>query len=383
MTFISTNATETDSIPPNTTSKTIHRIEVQAVPSAIFHTNSFLEGDNNEMRTMNHDQTYKLNYAFQKPHNQVEAHIYNDNYQGIGLAWHHLNPQLGNPVTAYIFQGARIANLSHRLSLNYEWNLGLTFGWRPYDEESNPENRVIGSKVTAYINAEAYLAYRLSKQFDVNLGVALSHFSNGNTSLPNAGLNTIGARVGLAYYVNREEPAGRRRMPIPPFKKHVSYDLLFYGAWCKIGFYADDGPWILPEKFGVYGFSFSPLYNLNHWFAAGLALDGVYNRSANLDTDELYNDQNQLLLPPARRQMALGLSGHAEFIMPYFTINLGLGKNIVNDGGSFSGIYETVALKIGVTRHAFINIGYSLRDFKSPNHLMIGAGIRFNHQRRR
>lgn len=80
--------------------------------------------------------------------------------------------------------------------------------------------------------------------------------------------------------------------------------------------------------------------------------------------------------------MALGLSGHAEFVMPYFTINLGIGHNIVNARGDFSGLYQMVGLKIGLPRNAFLNIGYTLRNFKNPNHLMLGIGFRFNHKRK-
>lgn len=44
--------------------KTVHRIAVDAVPATIFHTNEFLRGGNEEIRTMNHDMTFTLKYAF-------------------------------------------------------------------------------------------------------------------------------------------------------------------------------------------------------------------------------------------------------------------------------------------------------------------------------
>lgn len=80
----------------------------------------------------------------------------------------------------------------------------MALGWNGYDEQSNPENKVIGSKVTAYIDADLYVRWMLSKAFDLNAGISLSHFSNGNTTYPNMGLNTGGIRLGLAYYINRQ-----------------------------------------------------------------------------------------------------------------------------------------------------------------------------------
>ena len=44
--------------------KTVHRIAADAVPATIFHTNEFLRGGNEEIRTMNHDMTFTLKYAF-------------------------------------------------------------------------------------------------------------------------------------------------------------------------------------------------------------------------------------------------------------------------------------------------------------------------------
>lgn len=125
-------------------------------------------------------------------------------YQSVGLARHEFNRWLANPISVYLFQGAPIVNFSRRVSLNYEWNLGMAFGWNGYDEQSNPENKVIGSKVTAYIDADLYVRWMLSKAFDLNAGISLSHFSNGNTTYPNMGLNTGGIRLVLAYYINRQ-----------------------------------------------------------------------------------------------------------------------------------------------------------------------------------
>lgn len=368
--------------------KTIHRLEWDVVPSTILHTNPYLKGANDERRTMNHAFTTRLKYAFQMPQTSVQAQTYKDAYQGIGVAYHNLNPQLGNPLSAFIFQGAPIKRFTSSLSLNYEWNLGLAFNWHPYNQETNPQNKVIGSKVTAYIDADFYLRWRLSNHLDLNTGISLSHYSNGNTSIPNAGLNIIGGRVSLAYYLNRKNDKLIPKRVIPPFNKHISYDLLVYGAWRKQGIYLDGNPVALPDRYGVIGFNFTPLYNLNHWFNAGISLDGVYDSSSNLYIEdyvvaynESHNDLDHVVSPSAIRQMSLGLSARAEFVMPYFTIDAGIGKNIINAHAELKGWYQTLALKVDVAHSVFLNIGYSLYDFKTPNHLMLGVGYHFHHKR--
>lgn len=379
--------------PPtlSTPDRIVHRIEADVLPSTIIHTNDFLNGNNPERRTMNHASTAKLKYAFMPPEGSQKAHIYRGVYQGIGVAWHEFNPQLGNPISVYMFQGARIASLSRLLTFNYEWNLGLTMGWNPYNYDTNRDNRVIGSKVTAYIDADFYLAYRLSRYADINAGVSLSHFSNGNTQFPNAGLNTIGIRLGMVCYIGRS-PIGKEKTtekPIPEFIRRITYDLVLYGAWRRRGVYIGQDTYALPGSYAVMGFNFNPMYNINHWLNAGVSLDGVYDRSANLYMEDHITDiggsDNSLdyyRAPRPINQMALGLSARAEFVMPYFTINIGIGTNVINAKGDLRGLYEIMALKLNVTRRLFMHIGYSIDDFKNPNHLMLGLGWRFGNVRK-
>jgi len=367
---------------------TIHRIELSAKPAAILHTNDYLNGNNPEGRTMNHAMSYHLKYAFAAPDGSRENIWYPGAHQGLGVSWHDLNPQLGNPLSVYVFQGARIARLARKLALNYEWNLGLTLGWNPYNAETNPYNISIGSRVTAYINVDFYLQWILSRQMDINLGFTLTHFSNGNTSMPNYGLNTAGLSVGMAYYINRTIPECQKATHhYTEFEKRMTYDLILYGAWRQKA--STDGVDIfpIPRKDVVVGFNFNPMYNLNPWLNAGVSLDGVYDRSANIfpSDDEIveYGDDrtDKYSRPKATKQMALGVSARAEFVMPYFTINMGVGANFLNARGDFKGVYEVLALKMNMTRNAFIHIGYSLYDLKKPNHLMLGLGWRFGKVR--
>lgn len=371
----------TDSIEKG---RTVHRIEAVFKPSAILHTNDYLNGNNPEKRTMNHAMSYHLKYAFSAAEGSREAALYPGAYQGVGVSWNEFNPQLGNPVAVYIFQGARIAKIARRLSLNYEWNLGIAYGWNPYNKETNRTNISIGSKATAYINVDLYLRWMISRCWDLNIGGSLTHFSNGNTSMPNFGLNVAGGMLSLAYYVNRtdnDNPPARRYSA--GFKRSVTCDVLLYGAWRQRAFY--DGYEVMPidRKDPIIGFNINPMYNINPWLNAGISLDGEYDRSSNLvpfngpydkGDDYKYPDY---VPPKASRQMTLGLSARAEFVMPYFTINMGVGTNVVNAKKDFSGVYEVLALKLNVTRRVFLHIGYSLYDLKKPNHLMLGVGWRF------
>ena len=363
-------------------SATVHRVEVEAVPGLILKTNDFLRGNNGEVRTMNHAFTAKVKYAFAPPSGSREAALYKGVYQGVGLAYHDLNPQLGHPFSLFLFQGATIKTLARRLSLNYEWNLGLTYGWKKYDAESHPDNRVIGSKMTAYINLDFYLRYMLSKAWDLNLGASITHFSNGNTSIPNAGLNIGGIKASAAYYFNRKEETGASLQDMDDFHRHWVWDLTLYGAWKRKGLETETGAYAIPGKYGVVGFNLNPLYQINRWLNVGPSLDASYDGSANLEFDLPQGDsqyeptEDDVRLAPWYHRVAVGLSGRVEFTMPYFTINFGIGHNFVNaQTEDLRGFYEILALKIHVLRKAYVHIGYSLYDFYYPNNLMLGLGL--------
>ena len=363
-------------------SATVHRVEVEAVPGLILKTNDFLRGNNGEVRTMNHAFTAKVKYAFAPPSGSREAALYKGVYQGVGLAYHDLNPQLGHPFSLFLFQGATIKTLARRLSLNYEWNLGLTYGWKKYDAESHPDNRVIGSKMTAYINLDFYLRYMLSKAWDLNLGASITHFSNGNTSIPNAGLNIGGIKASAAYYFNRKEETGASFQDTDDFHRHWVWDLTLYGAWKRKGLETETGAYAIPGKYGVVGFNLNPLYQINRWLNVGPSLDASYDGSANLEFDLPQGDsqyeptEDDVRLAPWYHRVAVGLSGRVEFTMPYFTINFGIGHNFVNaQTEDLRGFYEILALKIHVLQKAYVHIGYSLYDFYYPNNLMLGIGV--------
>ena len=150
------------------------------------------------------------------------------------------------------------------------------------------------------------------------------------------------------------------------------------------------------------------MYNLNHWLNIGASLDMYYDHSANLIVDEptvipvsnsseaaeedeeggsmnlpLTSPEDRLRAPSWYRQVTAGLSVRAEYVMPYFTINFGIGHNFVNASSAhFKGFYEILALKTALSPKVFLHIGYSLYSFQYPNNLMLGVGYRFGARRK-
>lgn len=363
----------------------IHRIGLDIRPGYLIPTHNFFKGENERWKPIRQALSFHLNYAFQSQSGTVSDRIYNGAYQGLGLAFNTFGnrKEIGDPISLYMFQGARMARLSSRVTLNYEWNFGLSFGWNRFDADYNYYNKVIGSKINAYLNTNFYLSWMLSPQFDLNAGVDLTHYSNGNTKYPNAGLNTVGAKIGIVYNFNRNASALTKPLyqPIPAFPRHISYDLTLFASWRRKGVIVGDHAVPSPEAYPVIGFNFAPMYNFGYKLRAGVSLDGFYDRSANIYAVEDFRAiRSGFVIPAFHKQLALGLSGRIEYVMPYFTVGLGLGANVLHGGGDLKGLYQILALKMQLTRSSYLHIGYSLHDFHDPNFLMLGIGFRFNNK---
>lgn len=371
----------------------IHQLGIEARPGYVFPTKPFLKGENSKQKRIEAFYSAHLRYSFHFRPNTYVNKIYRGVYQGIGLAHYSFgnSEELGNPTALYLFQGATIAQISRSISLNYEWNFGISGGWKPYDKELNPNNGIIGSKLNAYINANFYFKQQLSPQFDLIYGATLTHFSNGNTNFPNAGLNATDLKIGLNYNFNRDKnnlskALASRAVPIKRFPRHISTDVVLFGSWRRKGFILDDTPLASPDTYHVLGFNINPMYNMGYNLRFGLSLDGVYDSSANIFTKHYIIGVGEpdpgytFYKPSLEKQLTLGVSARGEYVMPYFTVGLGIGANLLHGGGDLKGLYQTLALKIEVTRNSFIHIGYNLKNFKEPNYLMLGIGYRFGNR---
>ena len=373
--------------------KIIHKLELDIRSSSIIPTHKSLRTNDTgapPLLTRRGAAAFHLKYGFQLDPESSLGRLYPYATQGIGISFNTFGArkELGEPWAAYLFQTSRIAALAPWLSLDYEWNFGASFGWNPYDAEENDRNRIIGSKINAYLTVNFFLSARLSRHCSLRAGVDLTHYSNGNTHLPNAGLNTVGGKIGLVYTLNppdglpyRYARATEEAYP-SDFWHRVSYDVILYAATRAKGvLLADNSVYIFPAHFGILGFNINPMYKFNRFLKAGLSLDGQYDETANIYTngERRPNGDPTFYRPPLRQQIGVGLSARGEFTMPFFAINLGIGHNLYYNKGSLAGFYQVLALKLSVTRDLFLHIGYQLHKFHEPNNLMLGVGYRFHN----
>lgn len=372
-----------------TSNKIIHMIGINLKPGYLFPTNDFFKGSNNAQKKINSTLSGHLKYGFKFAPNNYLGKLYPYAIQGIGIGYNTFfnSSEIGNPLSIYLFQTSRIASITQTVSLDYEWNFGASFGWKKYDAEKNPQNQVVGSKANAYIYLGFLLNWQISSNTNLRSGIGLTHYSNGNTSFPNLGVNAIEASIGVVHFFgNYEKSIYSDSLPRNHlFKPYINYDLILYGATRKRGVIPEDSnPMLAPGSFGVIGLNFNPLYNFSKYFRAGVSLDLQYDESANIGkyiANEYISDNPKDLKfykPSFREQFSAGFSLRAEIVMPIFSINIGVGKNFLYKGSDTNSFYQTFVLKTNIAKNIFLHTGYQLYRFKEPNNLMLGLGYRFN-----
>lgn len=366
-----------------------HMIGLDFRPSYVFPTDEFFKGTNYTGKKINSSLAGHLKYGFKFSPDSELGRLYPYAIQGIGISYNTFfnSKEVGNPLAVYVFQTSRIATISPRLSFDYEWNFGASFGWKKFDEENNPNNTVVGSKINAYINLGFLLNWQIAANTNLKAGIGITHYSNGNTNYPNSGVNTLGASIGItrSFGGEKNEKETLNKLINTKFERYISYDLIVYGATRKRGVFPENhDPLLAPGSFGIIGLNFNPLYNFSRYFRAGLSLDMQYDESANIGrhiaNDEIPSTPENLKFfrPSFLEQFSTGISVRAEIVMPIFSINLGIGKNFICKGSDTNSFYQTFVLKTNITNNIFLHTGYQLYRFKDPNNLMLGIGYRFN-----
>lgn len=384
MSLVSSDVFAEDSIPSWFSHRPEWHIGAELSPAFVPGTNGFLRGANYSGKRVGGNISGSARAGFSFASDTREGILYKDVYQGMGLGMESFfaNDLLGTPVTAYVYQGAPIAHLSGKLWLGYEWKFGAAFGWKHYDSQTADNNAAVSTPVTAMMALGLKFHYSLTERWNLTFGIEGQHFSNGNTSWPNAGVNSIGASIGVSYILNPDSnceitPSGLAQ---EADRGRWLYDIIAYGSWRKrvVNIGNPAMPQLCPGKFGVAGLQFSPMRSLNRYVAVGPALDLQWDESAGLEpywVSGSYDENVKFYRPPFGKQISLGLSAHAELTMPIFSVNAGLGYDMISPQGN-KRFYQSLTLKTFLTKNIFLNIGYRLGNFKHPQNLMLGVGVR-------
>ena len=380
-----------------------HSLSLDVRSGFVTHHHDLFRGVNATGTPIKASASAHIQYAFRFPSTSRLGRIMPSAYQGVGVApYTFFNHEvMGTPVAFYVFQGAEVARFNESLSLDYEWNFGASAGWH--------RNLVVGTKVNAYINLGLMLKWQpalCASPFCRSLdgwtfaaGLDMTHFSNGDTTLPNVGTNIIGARISASRAfgatagmtadgrsvarmdIRQLRREARAELSRKSFLQRTELDVILCGTVNAETITYQDKEYKLDGKFGVVALHINPLYRVTPCFLVGPAVDVQYNEGINL-ADHVaginpVTDEIRFHRPPLAEQLAAGLSLRVELQAPIFAVNLGFGHNIIYKGPELGGFYYLAALKTFVTDSLFMHVGLKVCDTESSNNLLLGLGWRF------
>ena len=150
---------------------------------------------------------------------------------------------------------------------------GLARVTRPYDYFDNPGQNAIGSHWNNITQFRLGGEVRLGDHSRLNAGVALNHFSNGASTLPNYGVNLASGYVGLTW-----SPKPVREKDFLPAQSDKSMARRVGGmlqmGFANIEYGAFDGP-----KYPVWAGSAAGYYHFNRVNRLLLGVDYEFNKA--------------------------------------------------------------------------------------------------------
>lgn len=135
--------------------------------------------------------------------------------------WHHLNnyPDAGvtfiylnyfNPVLGESFglipnYKFHFGHPEKRYNLDFIIGIGPSYHTTPYNRETNNKNVALGSHLSYGVTLGFENDFQVSRRLSANLGLNMTHFSNGSTHKPNAGINIISLALGATYRLDNAD----------------------------------------------------------------------------------------------------------------------------------------------------------------------------------
>jgi len=350
---------------------------------AVLQTNDFFTGNNQSGQPIDKYHTLRLEFGWQTGGDEDWHHLYNFPSYGFGFhAGDYFDEEeLGKPTSLYGFFSWPTKRWGRR-SLNFDVGFGLASNWNSFDQDTNPYNMVIGAARTVYIDGGLNYELPMSKRWWLLAGFTFTHYSNGGSQQPNAGINQLGVLAYVKYDLQeRRIPEVRRQLtPLTP-----QWELAATGSY---GIRNLDLDLRSNPEYGTYLDKDYPILN------AMATLTRVFSRMSAWDTgldlayDESVGDLVKLEALRAGRvpesvdfwdKTSLSVFGGYEHLMNRTRVIVQLGYTVFRKevDGQVPRLYQRFGLKHHVWENAFVGLNVRFKEFSVANNLEINIGYRF------
>ncbi len=349
----------------------------------VLQTDDFLRGNNLEGGTINQVHGGRIEAGWQARGGNVYDGLLNYPTFGVGFLSYGFpqTGELGSPNALYLFMNNPLKRWGKKFSLNYFIRLGMSYNWEPNDPAVNPANLVLGSFRNLYISGGIDAIYNFSPRMSTSVGFGLAHFSNGQSSLPNAGMNLLTPHISLKYNFNDGEELDYKKLKKPAYKnKGMEYYFTIGNGIRQIFF--DSAQTRVSTKLGVsypvHNLSMAAQYQFNWKGKFGGGLDFIYWGAQNPGIELGPGGVVQAKPVPTNEKLQLGVFVSYEFVMNNFSIYAQPGFRVIRT--EYDGMPTDFYQHLGGKYHVHnLVLGVAIRaiNFGTAEYIEWNVGYRF------
>ena len=251
--------------------------------------------------------------------------------------------------------------------ISFRFGVGVGYITKKFDPKDNYHYTSIGSHINAAVNMTFEYHHRISERLKMSLFAGLTHFSNGCSSSPNAGLNIITGGISTAYSLKEQEDyIPKRKISNKEYRKIEPefYIGLSYGVK-RIEINQN-------KDFSVYNLEFYAMDRVSNLSKIGIGLDLVSDATDKITLRNFYGDTNEYtfaqLLKPGVGLVYELMMGEASFV-----INFGYhpwGRDM-----RYGRWYQKLGMKVNFGKYIYGKIGLSTH-FGVADFIGFGLGVR-------
>jgi hypothetical protein len=259
-------------------------------------------------------------------------------------------------------------NLTRKKKVNLFFRFGAGLGYlsKRFDRLDNYKNIAIGSHVNAAIQMAYEMRWKPAKRLSFNLGMCLTHFSNGAFKTPNLGINIFTVNAGMAWKITSSEVERENNLSSSAPKKPWEYRILAIGGVSEL--YAAGGP-----KFPAFILSASFLKPL------GMTAKRRIGVGADLFYDEANVESLARMGTPVKHRIEVlrpGISFIHQYDFSRLSLVLQLGVYVYTRYKTDGYVFDRLALQYRFGKHYLVHLGLKTHFF-TADMIEYGLGYKF------
>jgi len=178
------------------------------------------------------------------------------------------NPMLGNGLAVMPYISFPILPKSKHSELHFRLASGVGYASKTFDLDKNRKNTVISSHFNAAFNFLLKYHWKPFSGAELLTAISFTHFSNGAYKIPNAGINVVGANVGLNINLGDKVSVNNNSFPI------LNRDWRYV---VSLGGFAKETEPVNRKKFAAFSLSGNALKRISAKSSFGAGLDFMYD----------------------------------------------------------------------------------------------------------